>query len=157
MKKHHRYLNILTASPGDFGDRSRVLTGIHLLTIQTMLMFLLALLYDLQGPADDGTCEAQYSESDCLHRKSVLDNTVSYTITKCKYFSVRNIVLNFHFNRDNFNIKSNKFCDVFLRTYKKIVVDESHFVSPVDGLLIQSSNIQNNCILINKQNVMATN
>jgi len=81
----------------------------------------------------------------------VLDNTISYTITKCKYFSVRNIVLNFHFNRDNFNIKSNNFCDIFLRTYKKIVVDESHFVSPVDGLLIQSSNIQNNCILINKQ------
>jgi phosphatidylserine decarboxylase len=81
----------------------------------------------------------------------ILDNTVSYIITKSKYFSVRNIVLNFDFNHNNFNIKSNKFCDVFLRLYKKIVVDESRFVSPVDGLLIQSSNIQNNYLLINKQ------
>ena len=51
VKKHHRYLNILTASPGDFEDRSRILTGIQLLTIQTMLMFLLSVFYDLQGPS----------------------------------------------------------------------------------------------------------
>lgn len=51
VKKHHRYFNILTASLGEFGDRSQFLTGIQLLTIQTMLMFLLAVFYDLQCPS----------------------------------------------------------------------------------------------------------
>jgi len=55
ISRHHRYLTLLTASKGDSGDNQRILTCIQLLSVQTMLMFLLALLYDLQGPSDDGT------------------------------------------------------------------------------------------------------
>ena len=48
--RHHRYLTLLSASKGEAGDKQRIITCIQLLSIQTMLMFLVALLYDLQGP-----------------------------------------------------------------------------------------------------------
>ena len=43
-----------------------------------MLMFLLAWLYDVQSPADDGSCPDYDTESDCLQRKTVMDTTQSY-------------------------------------------------------------------------------
>jgi len=76
--RHHRYLTLMTASKGEAGDNQRILTCIQLLTVQTMLMFLLALLYDFQGPSDDGTCNLNQTETDCLYRKSVLDRSQSY-------------------------------------------------------------------------------
>ena len=47
IKTHHRYITLLTAPIGEVGDKNRILSGIQLLTIQTMLMFLLAVFYDL--------------------------------------------------------------------------------------------------------------
>jgi hypothetical protein len=44
-------------------------------------MFLLALLYDLQGPDDDGSCQGHVSEVSCLQRKSLFDSTQTY----CKW------------------------------------------------------------------------
>ena len=78
IKRHHRYLTLFTAPHGENGDKARIITGAHLLSIQTMLMFLLAWLYDIQSPADDGTCGDHDTESDCLARKSVMDSTQSY-------------------------------------------------------------------------------
>jgi len=76
--RHHRYLTLFTASKGEAGDKQRILTCIQLLSVQTMLMFLLALLYDVQGPSDDGTCVLNSTQIDCLSRKSVFDRTQSY-------------------------------------------------------------------------------
>lgn len=45
--KHHRYLILFTAK-GPNSESVRMITGVHLLTIQTMLMFMLAVLYDMQ-------------------------------------------------------------------------------------------------------------
>jgi len=75
---HHRYLTLMTSSKGEDGDNQRILTCIQLLSVQTMLMFLLSLLYDIQGPSDDGTCAQQMSEIDCLSRKTVFDRSQSY-------------------------------------------------------------------------------
>lgn len=47
IRKHHRYL-ILFSAEGESGDSVRMLTGVHLLTVQTMLMFVMALCYDVQ-------------------------------------------------------------------------------------------------------------
>lgn len=44
--KHHRYLDVLSNRSGV--DSKRVITCVHLLTIQTLLMFLLAVFYELQ-------------------------------------------------------------------------------------------------------------
>ena len=78
ISRHHRYLALMTASKGESGDKQRILTCIQLLSVQTMLMFLLALLYDLQGPSDDGTCTLNLTKINCLSRKSTFDRTQSF-------------------------------------------------------------------------------
>jgi hypothetical protein len=78
IRRHHRYLRLFTAPEGDSGDKERILTGAQLLTVQTMLMFLLALLYDVQGPSDDGTCVVNTDEVSCVTRKSPFDSSQSY-------------------------------------------------------------------------------
>lgn len=77
IAKHHRYLVMFTAG-GEVNDQHRILVGFQLLTVQTMLMFLLALFYDLQGPDDDGSCVNHLSEESCLVRKSILDKHQFY-------------------------------------------------------------------------------
>lgn len=47
ISKHHRYLYIFNRSAE---PKRRFITGVHLLTIQSMLMFMLAVFYDLQFP-----------------------------------------------------------------------------------------------------------
>ena len=76
ISKHHRYLLLFTAK-GKNADKIRMITGIHLLTIQSMLMFILALCYDLQFPDDDGTCATYTSRSSCLREKSVFNTQAS--------------------------------------------------------------------------------
>jgi hypothetical protein len=74
VSKSHRYLLLFTAS-GEDGDKKRMLTGVHLLTVQSMLMFILAVFYDLQYPQDDGACVTYESEKSCLAPNSVLDSS----------------------------------------------------------------------------------
>jgi len=73
--RHHRYYTLLT---GTDENKKIILTGMQLITTQSMLMFLLAVFYDLQGPTDDGSCEALRTPSTCLARKSFLDSSQSY-------------------------------------------------------------------------------
>ena len=60
------------------GAKPWLIALLELLTMQTMMMFMLALLYDLQGPDDDGSCVYKLSESTCVARKSILDSQQSY-------------------------------------------------------------------------------
>eukprot|EP01034_Spumella_vulgaris_P031902 gene31902-39415_t len=77
-RKHHRYLQLFSARDDQIDANKRILTLTKMLTIQTMLMFLLAVLYDLQGPDDDGTCPNFFDKGSCLTRKSILDSSQSY-------------------------------------------------------------------------------
>jgi hypothetical protein len=77
--KHHRYA-LLLSPQGEVNDKKRILTGVQLLTVQTMLIFLLALMYDLQAPSDDGSCHYHTSQDACLHRKSILDSHKTYCV-----------------------------------------------------------------------------
>ena len=56
----------------------RLLVGCQLLTMQTMLVFLLSVFYSLQAPDDDGSCQRFATEAACLQRKSFLDHKASY-------------------------------------------------------------------------------
>jgi hypothetical protein len=78
VRRHHRYLTLFTATESKSGDKQRVLTAIELLSVQTMLLFLLALLYDVQAPTDDVSCPKHFTEGTCLTRKSPFDNSQSY-------------------------------------------------------------------------------
>jgi hypothetical protein len=74
VSKSHRYLLLFTAS-GEDGDKKRMLTGLHLLTVQSMLMFILAVFYDLQYPQDDGACQTYLTQETCLKPNSALDSS----------------------------------------------------------------------------------
>jgi hypothetical protein len=71
IKRHHRYFIILSSnSTYDV----RMLTTIQLLTVQAMLMFVLAVCYDLQFPQDDGSCETALTKNECVHMKAFFDS-----------------------------------------------------------------------------------
>lgn len=55
-----------------------VLDVVKVVTMQGFLLFLLAFLYDLNYPSDDGSCVLHLSESDCLQRKFIFDPSKTY-------------------------------------------------------------------------------
>ena len=67
-------------------DRS---TALHLLVVQlltliSMSSFFFALLYDVQNPSDDGSCNVFVDEASCLDRKTFLDPWQTYCIWTTK-------------------------------------------------------------------------
>jgi uncharacterized membrane protein (DUF485 family) len=78
LSRHHVYWKLWSRSPT---DRLPVLMVCQILTSHTLTMFLLAILYDLQGPDDNGTCLTHSTEVTCLERKSLFDSTQTY----CKW------------------------------------------------------------------------
>jgi hypothetical protein len=78
LRSHHRYLTLFTLGDGQLGTMGKILIITQVLTMETMQMFLLAVLYDLQGPDDDGTCPQFTTEGACLQRRSIFDSSQSY-------------------------------------------------------------------------------
>ncbi len=68
----------------------------QLLTVQTMLMFLLTVFYDLQSPRDN-SCGLLKIRSACLARKTAFDQTQNY----CKWSSVTRLCT---FNQPKFSV-----------------------------------------------------
>jgi hypothetical protein len=50
LSKHHRYMVLMMPTRDESMEKRRILTGVQLLTVQSMLMFLLAVACDLQVP-----------------------------------------------------------------------------------------------------------
>eukprot|EP01033_Poteriospumella_lacustris_P014242 gene14242-biopygen6464 len=60
--------------------QATMLDVVQLLTEFTAACLVLALVFDLQYPSDDGSCAAQATVAACLARKSPLDPTESYCV-----------------------------------------------------------------------------
>jgi len=88
LQKYHRYVSFITDTEWSY---KRVVAGIRLFTVQSMLMFLLALLYDLQAPDDDGSCVQYTTLSACWERKSFLDLIVPGQRAVRVYYLFHNI------------------------------------------------------------------
>ena len=74
---HHKYFRILAHHTGV--ERGvQILASFHILTVETIFMFTIALCYDIESPSDDGTCQGHISEEVCLMRRSITDSTSSY-------------------------------------------------------------------------------
>lgn len=72
---HHEFINLFFK----LSSRSDpVLDVFKMISMQSYLLFLLALLYDLNYPDDDGSCESNTSQQDCLNRRSLLDAKQTY-------------------------------------------------------------------------------
>jgi hypothetical protein len=79
LVKNHKYFRVFV--------NSTFIGYLDLLSNLTVVMFLLAVFYDLQWPADDGTCQEYMTEVACLHTKSVFDDSQS----KCSWRVVGDI------------------------------------------------------------------
>lgn len=77
MTRSHVYLKLVREG---LSSRRSYIDIFQMMTSFTVLMFLLALLYDLQYPSDDGSCVAHTTEKECLAKKSLMDETVSFCL-----------------------------------------------------------------------------
>jgi hypothetical protein len=82
MMNKHVYVSLF-----HFGkDHSKKqISTMRILSNLTMLCFLLSLLYDLQAPRDDGSCDAIHDKDECLLKTSILDRSQTY----CQWVPLR--------------------------------------------------------------------
>ena len=73
---YHPYADLFAAAGNEARD-AQIQKGLYLLTIQSMLMFIMAVFFDLQFPEDDEYCRSLDDETSCLSQKSMFDNSVS--------------------------------------------------------------------------------
>jgi hypothetical protein len=78
LRAHHRYLTLFTLTDGQVSMYGKTMLVGKLLTVETMQMFVLAVLYDLEGPDDDGSCRTFTTADQCLQRKAILDDSQTY-------------------------------------------------------------------------------
>jgi hypothetical protein len=88
--KHHRYMTIFTGG-GAFSYEMRVKTILQMLTVQTLLMFVLSVCYDLQYPSDTGQCHPYNNKIDCLKPASIFDPSQKNCYWKVSSSSVSSI------------------------------------------------------------------
>ncbi len=77
LSRHHSYIKLMVGAK-ESTDSEKAIKMTEMLTVQTFLIFSLALFYNLQAPADDGSCVNHVTQEQCLAKKSVFDSTVSY-------------------------------------------------------------------------------
>jgi hypothetical protein len=87
---HHRYFHLFIPDTRRANLYDRFYRTMKILSIQTLTMFLQALLFDLQNPIDDNTCQSYQNESLCLQRKTIFDSEQTYCSwnnvnEKCSY------------------------------------------------------------------------
>jgi hypothetical protein len=78
LRLHHRYMTLFTLNNEELTFSARAAVLVKVLTVDTMQFFLLAVLYDLQYSDDDGSCVGLDTQSSCLSRKTIVDDTQPY-------------------------------------------------------------------------------
>jgi hypothetical protein len=73
ITRHHKYFSVFGR---EIGIR-KWLGSLEILTFLTFYMFVLAILYDIQFPADDGSCSLNTSADMCISSKSMFDQNKS--------------------------------------------------------------------------------
>ena len=118
IRRNHSYMMLFNSVDGDLADKKRILNGLRLLTAQTCLMFLLAFLYDLQSPDDDGTCPGYTTQQNCLARKSILERSVSY----CAWDNTDSSVAPCQFNQAPISFKASLYVQVIVSVFTSIMM-----------------------------------
>jgi len=77
LSRHHAYIKLMMGAK-ETSDGEKVVKMTEMLTVQTFLIFSLALFYNLQAPGNDGSCVNHVTGEQCLARKSIFDSSISY-------------------------------------------------------------------------------
>jgi hypothetical protein len=99
LTSHHRYFHLAIPNARGPDLYDRFCNTMKILTMQTLSIFLQAVLFDLQRPTDDGSCDNKTSMDSCLAKKTALDHTTSY----CDWISTSNTC---QYNEAHFSEKS---------------------------------------------------
>jgi hypothetical protein len=87
LMSKHKMMSVLTTAAGyrpnlivneslDRLLRTKIFDVLQMITTVTMVLFLLALFYDLQSPVDDGYCGTMTDEPSCMAKRTFLDPNV---------------------------------------------------------------------------------
>jgi len=92
---YHRHYILFTMTEKNT-YRNRWVTCLQLLSLHTMVFWVMAVTFELQFPVDDGSCELETTQDDCLSEKSMFDsdrNKCSWSVSAgaCEY---REVTLN---------------------------------------------------------------
>lgn len=79
---YHRHYTLFTMA----SNRTRFVTALQLLTLHTMVFWVMAVTFEIQFPVDDGSCAFEDTESSCLSEKSMFDNDRD----KCVWSAIAN-------------------------------------------------------------------
>ncbi len=122
MQKHHIYLKLFYHTTN---TRTPILVVIQILTNFSALMFLLALLYDLQSPTNDGSCSKHITENECTSTTSFLDDNQAY----CQWiYDQQTDQYSCTYNPIEINIKIRLYCTIIVSLFTSV------FMHPVDLL-----------------------
>ena len=84
---NHQYFSLLTNSRTNLGYTNRWVDAFHLATIISANMFILAMLFDIRMPTDDGSCEAFTDKHHCLQKRSAFSTYCTWTEEGCQFQS----------------------------------------------------------------------
>ena len=73
MLLNHKYFCIFTSTKNTIGKTSRLVDAFHVISMISANMFILAMLFDIRYPVDDGSCVTWANKTDCLNRKTVFN------------------------------------------------------------------------------------
>lgn len=76
---NHPYITFFTAT-GPSARELRLRLGLYLLTIQSMLMFIMAVFFNLQFPDNSDFCAGHFVHDECEADSSMFDESVSTCI-----------------------------------------------------------------------------
>lgn len=78
LKYNHFYFKLINMWNNTGGKYIFLIHIFNILTVLTMNIFFICLLYDTQTQNDDGSCSNYLTHNNCLHKKSVFDKKQSY-------------------------------------------------------------------------------
>jgi hypothetical protein len=85
IKRNHKHLNLLNLNQL-YENKCYILNVFYILSIHTLLFFMLAIFYDIEYPNDDGSCLTYTSKYSCLQKKSFINSNVN----KCMWTDIEN-------------------------------------------------------------------
>lgn len=144
IKNNHFYFKILYIWREKNNEQNLFVSLLNITTILSMLIFLMALLYDLQEPTNDGSCVKFLTEKMCLDKKTTFDSSQTYCVwtldDKCIY------------NNNTFSFKTMLYIGILVSIFTEIVS------KPIDYLfnIIKSPLMKNISVIDNSKKFKET-
>lgn len=144
IRNRHKYVHIVYCLiynqriESEEIKKHEVLMIAHILTAITMSCFVLAVLYDLQYPSDDGTCKLYMTQDTCLSRKTLLDSQMTLCIWKNFHSTSAGTITESHNNQLLDSMSLEQALDENFKSQCHFNTDNTSFLASVLSVVITS-------------------